>query len=196
MKTTLYRPINVPIRLHLEYQQMTVGELSNILRNWQVVLRSAWEESLQLELSDGVSSRSVPTTRILTVSTSTENSLDLIADFAIHAVLFGSATVGPVVTWPSVVRNTYGFLYDVWEYRRSRHSDPEKHQYVYIRGRGSPEMMVPAHLLANSKCGERVERLWEIANSGNIEITVDATADQSDGPESPTRQVSLRFNDE
>ena len=196
MRTRTYRPIEVPIRLHLEYNQITVGELSNVLRHWQVVLRSAWKESMQLKTSEEMPAGNVPTVRLLISSASTENSFDIITDFATRAVFLGSAVVGPLVRWPVIARNAYGFLFNIWEHNRDESSEYNGEPHLYIRGRNSQEMRVPAEILADSRCAEQVVKLWKIANSGDIKITVDETISQSDDFPTLGEQASIRLDDE
>ena len=176
MKTTGYRPISVPIKLHLDFDQMTVGELSNILRQWQALLRSAWRESYEL-----VYSPRVPTVRLLTVSASTENSFDLLSDFAIPAVLYTTAVAGPILEWPSVARTAYYYLASIWEPKGERYQADDSRHIVIIGG-DTPAMRLPVAALGDTEVGERVENLWSTANSGEINITVEL-------PEDPPRET-------
>lgn len=162
MKFTNYESIDEPIRLHLEFDQITVGKLSSILGQWQVVLRSAWRESYELQLVGRA-----PTARVLTVSTSTKHSFDLIAEFVILSTSF----LGPIYNWPSLVRTAYGYLGSVW-LLKERQSEREDSGHAFIRGVQSAELDVPIDALKDSGTGQRIERLWEIANRGSINITV------------------------
>ena len=85
MKSTRYVAINTPIKLHLEYSKMTVGELSNILRHWQALVRAVWREAYELEHG-----AKAPNTHVMTVASSTENSFDLISDFALQMALIAN----------------------------------------------------------------------------------------------------------
>ena len=179
MKSSNYRPINVPLRLHLEYEQITVGELSNILRHWQALLRTAWRESFQLQYADKVPI-GVPTTRVLTVAATTENSFDLLSNFAIQAFIIGNIAVGPVVTWPDIVRGSYRYLSAVWERDSAEKYARETERLVFIKGGDTPELLVPLEALANRETGERLERLLAILAGGEITGTIEEESDNLD----------------
>ena len=172
MRSTKYESIEVPIRLHLEFNQMTVGELSSILRQWQALLRSAWRESYELQFT-----RRVPTARVLTVSASTKRSFDILSEFAIPLQL-STAFLGPVYNWPYLARAVCGYLGSVWP-PKTQHLDREDSGHVFIMGGQTPVLDVSADDLKDTETGQRIERLWEIANSGSIKIIVEAPSDQS-----------------
>ena len=167
MRTRGYQPISVPAKSHLDFDQMTVGELSNILRQWQALLQSAWRESYELAYSSRA-----PTMHLMTVSASTENSFELFSDFAIPAVYVANVILGPVKDWLPAAMNAYRYLASAWE-SRSRQPLAESSGHVLIRGGDSPEMMVPVSALRDTEVGPRVETLWSIANSGLIKVTVE-----------------------
>ena len=187
MKSNRYEPLNTPIRLHLEYENLTVGELSGILRQWQVVLRSAWREtyvrqSNAVDFTDPEGRfisfaakesmyRGSTTARLLVVTTSTAHSFDILADFGLdRALLFSTAFLGPIVNWPSFVRVVYEYLRLIVEARLKRYGDSGK---VLIKGVGSTELQIHSDMLKDSDTADRVERLWEIANSGNVRMSID-----------------------
>ena len=181
MRARNYKPIGVPIKLHLEFDQMTVGELSSILRQWQAILRSVWRESYEIQFSG-----KAPTARLLTISTSTRNSCDLVSDFAIHTLNFSTILFGPVATWPSVVGSAYDYLGLVWSQRREQ-SEHDDLGHVFIKGGQSPELQVKARALRDSKAGPRIETLWKTATSGSIGIVAEVLGDQRDDS-SPKRK--------
>ena len=96
MRTGSYRHIEAPVRLSLEFEHLTVGELSNVLRQYQALLRAAWRDAGRDQ------DIRTPPVRLLTVSTSTDHSFDLISEFAIPAYHFSTALVGPVTSWMTV----------------------------------------------------------------------------------------------
>ena len=51
-----------------------------------------------------------------------------------------------------------------------------------MRGGASPELRVSADVLRDSETGERLERMWAIANSGGFELTVEEPENDEDLP--------------
>ena len=45
MRTENYRQIEAPVKLLLEFEHLTVGELSNVLRQYQALLPAAWRDT-------------------------------------------------------------------------------------------------------------------------------------------------------
>ena len=172
MRSTRYSLLEVPVRLHLEFNQMTIGELSRILREWQVVLRSAWRESYELQFQTRA-----PSARVLTDSASTKCSFDVVSAFAIPLSL-STSFLGPVYNWPYLARTACGYLGSVWP-SPTRQLEREDSGLVFIRGGNTPELDVSVDTLTDTETGQRIERLWAIANSGSIRITVEAPSDKS-----------------
>ena len=168
MRSTRYDPLDTPIKLHLEFKQITVGEISSVLRQWQAILRSAWREAYELQFSG-----SVPTARIIAVSVSTEHSLDILSDIAIPALHLSVATIGPIKDWRTVTRSAYGYLNSVWS-QKAEEEYGAPSQTMRMRGGDVPELDIPVDALRDSKTADRIETLWRIANSGEIDITVEA----------------------
>ena len=174
MKSKDYKSIDVPIKLRLDFDETTVGELSSILRQWQVLLRTAWRESYSLYYSG-----SAPNQRILVASASTKNSFEINTDFALQ-LAFVSSIFGPVRDWPAVARTTYRFLASVWTEKNEK-EDTFIFSEVYIRGGESPELRVNADVLRDSETGTRIERLFEIAVAGGFGLAVEEPDDQDEG---------------
>ena len=168
MRSTNYIPIEAPINLHLEFDQMTVGELSNLLRQWQALLRAAWLESWEL----GFSGRA-PTPRLLVVSASTESSYNILSDIAIPALYFTTSVLGPIVQWPSVGRQAYGYLGSMWRSREKLRSEREESERVFIMGRDMAVFSASVDALRDSVVGPRLERMWDTANGGSVNMTVE-----------------------
>ena len=173
MKSTDFKSIGAPIKLRLEFDETTVGELSSILRQWQVLLRTAWRESYEISYQD-----SIPNARVLVASASTENSFEILTDYALP-VTYVVAIWGPVIGWPAVARIAYRYLASVWS-EKEEQNDVVASDHVYLRGGESPELRVPADILRDSETGERLERMWEIANSGAINLTVEVPDDNDE----------------
>ena len=170
MKSTSYKPIDVPIKLHLEFNQITAGELSNMLRQWQALLRSAWRESYGLNYRGRI-----PNARILVVSASTENSCTFLTDIALPLAITTSL-MGPVKDWPTAAMTAYHYLGSVWSIKKSR-DDSAASSHLYIRGGETPELIVSADDLKESETGQRIERMWNTANSGGLAVTVQSLDD-------------------
>ncbi len=175
MKSTSFKSIGAPIKLQLEFKETTVGELSNILRQWQVLLRTAWRESYEINYPG-----SAPNPRILVASASTENSFEILSDISLP-VMYVTAIFGPVVGWPAVARTAYRFLALVWSEKKDQNESLAS-EHVYLRGGESPELRVNADVLKDSETGERLERMWAIANSGGFELTVEEPENDEDLP--------------
>ena len=167
MKSTSYAAVNAPIKLHLEYSKMTIGELSNILRHWQALLRAVWRDAY--ELQHGVRA---PNTHVLTIATSTENSLDLISDYALQGAIIANLILGPVTDWPRQARIAYAYLSHFRETEREARLE-EGQEQVTITGGKTPLIAFPSHMLENEAISERLVEFWRIANSGNISVTVE-----------------------
>ena len=159
----------MPIKLHIEFDQITVGELSNYLRQWQALLRVAWRESYELHSSDRV-----PNSHILVVSASTENSFEIIACVAIAANLFG-----PAMSWPDVAKRTFRYLHSVWSDKEKRFPE-ESSNHTYIRGGESPEIRVSDDILRDSDAGDRVVTMWRIANGSNVRLRIEESTDDDE----------------
>ena len=170
MKSKNYQPVDAPINLHLEYQFMTLGELSGILRDWQAILLSAWRESFELhDFSSEFQDFSLPpSARILTVSGSTERSYDIVSNYAVQGLMVTSAIIGPVSTWPSMARAAYAYIHSIWT-QKQQHGDRD---HLFIKGGSTPEIQVSYDALRDPETGPRIERLWKRATSGEIKITV------------------------
>ena len=166
LRSRQYRSIDAPIKLKLEFNEITVGELSSLLRQWQALVRSAWRDSYERSNRDGV-----PNARILVISASTENSFEVLTDIAIPITSFAATVLGPAKDWPAVARTAWSYLESTWTARADR-SGTTASDHVYIRGGETPEIRVSADALRDSETGGRVERMWEIANSGSIRTTV------------------------
>ena len=171
MKSTRYAAVNAPIKLHLEYGNMTIGELSNILRHWQALLRAVWRESY--EIQHGVKP---PNARVLTIATSTENSLDLISDYAIQWAFIVNLILGPAVDWPGQARMAYAYLSLLWESEEEKRKG-ESFERVTITGGETPSLTFPARTLENEEAARRLRELWRVANSGNILVTFEEVND-------------------
>ncbi len=171
MKSTRYAAINTPIRLHLEYGKMTVGELSTILRHWQALLRAVWRVAYELQHDD-----KAPNIHVLTVTSSTENSFDLISDYALQTAVVANLALGPVSDWPRQARIVYAYLAHILE--KVRNERPKAGlERVTIIGQNTAAITFPSHLLENEEIAGRLTGLWEIANGGDISITAEEVSE-------------------
>ena len=124
LRSRRYRSIDAPIKLKLEFNEITVGELSSLLRQWQALVRSAWRESYGLS-----NSGRVPTARILVVSASTENSFEILTDIAIPLSI-ATAFMGPFKDWPRIARTAWSFLELAWTERTDRSDETSSDTYT------------------------------------------------------------------
>ena len=173
MKSTSYSAINAPIKLHLEYSKMTIGELSNILRHWQALLRAVWRDAYELQHDVRA-----PNTHVLTITTSTENSFDLVSDYALEAAIIANLILGPVTDWPRQARIAYAYLSRLW--KTEKEASPEQgNEQVKIIGGNTPVITFPAHMLKNEAIAGRLVEFWRIANSADIFVTVEEVTESS-----------------
>ena len=108
-----YQPINVSIRLRLEFEHLTVAELSNILSNYQRMLRAAWRETLhdwQVEHS--------PSVRLVVSGASSGSSpVDIWVNYIIPGIHLGRALVGLIKDWPDFVKAIFNYVKKHWSVR-------------------------------------------------------------------------------
>ena len=173
MKSTDFKSIGAPIKLRLEFDETTVGELSNILRQWQVLLRTAWRESYEINYRV-----SPPNPRILVSSASTENSFEIITDISLPLTVVGGI-LGSDTDWVDVARTAYRYLASIWSEKKDD-DYAEASDHVYIRGGKDPELIASPDALRDNETGERIERLWKTANSGGINLTIEEPDDEDE----------------
>lgn len=184
MKSKDLISIGSPIKLRLEFDGVTVAELSNILRQWNALLRVAWRESYAIHYGGRA-----PNAHILVASASTENSFEVIADIALPLAA-NASILGPAIDWLTLARIAYGYLASRWREREEqREADVSSH--LYLRGGETPELRVSTVVLANRKIGDRIERMWDTANSGGIRLTVEEL-DDADGRASEVVDIDRR----
>ena len=171
MKSTDFKSIGSPIKLRLEFEGVTVAELSNILRQWNALLRLAWRESYAIHYRGRA-----PNAHILVASVSTENSFEVLADIALAT----ANILGPAIDWPTVARIAYGYLASKWR-ESGEQNEADISSHLYLRGGETPELRVSTDVLGDSKIGERIERMWNTANSGGIRLTVEESDDADGG---------------
>ena len=171
MKSTDYRRIDVPIRLHMSFEDITVGELSKLLRIWQALLRAAWRESYERRYREPS-----PNARILVNTASTSNSLDIISDIAVH-LAFVSTLAGPVRDWPAVVRDCYRYLGSAWMAERRQQPIGASEHTLNMRGVQAPENLAGTDAYDDSMVRPYVRSFMETANGGGIRVTVEVTVE-------------------
>lgn len=183
MRSRSYRRIEpaMAIRLSIEFDELTVGELSNILRQYQATLRTAWK----IEASD-LRMPTVPGPRLLTGLVSSRNSLEIVTEFALHAAMLSNFFVGPVANWPDVVRGTFHRLQAATSRMRigarpagRRGADPTDSddsfdRRIVIQGGYRPrlELRDPS-VLTEEPIARGVTELWRIAQGGQTDIILE-----------------------
>ena len=65
------------VRVHLEYEQMTVGQLGRYLDGWQALLRTAWREE-----AERLEGRHIPV-RVFPARIATGESIDVLMEYAV-----------------------------------------------------------------------------------------------------------------
>jgi hypothetical protein len=101
-------------------------------------------------------------------STSSTNSLDIVSDIAIDV----SAFVGTMRDVQDLALSCYRYIDWMWQARERRQPDLAR-SHTYIRGERGAEIIVPIDAVADSEVGDRIERMWAVANNGRIAITVE-----------------------
>ena len=169
MKSTVYKSTGVSITLLLRYNNITVGEVSSILREWQALLRAAWNEAYEID-----NGRKAPTVRLLTTATSSMHSIELVAEYAIHAANFASdiaPVLGPAIDWPKQAATAYGYLEHLWRRERKRREGNESIGQIEITGRHGSSIRFPSNVLERENTARRLLQFWDVANRGDIEVS-------------------------
>lgn len=171
MKSKDHSRTEVPIRLHLEFDQLTVGELGRFLMVWQALIRAAWLESYEFNIGG-----TGPEARVVVETVSSGNSLDVVSEIAVNLSTFASSIRDMRV----LAHACYRYIGAVWLARERRQPDLAA-SHVFVRGERGAEIIVPVDVLAGSETGGRIERMWSVANSGGITITVERVRSNGSG---------------
>ena len=162
MKSGQHETIGAPIGLHLDYELLTLGELSKLLGQWQALLRCAWREHWRLRYGP-----EPPPVRVFTSSISTGNSIDVTSDFAMALSLI-TAVVGPPIDWPRRGREAFEFI----SHRLQRQQKVENDR-LYMELGDQPVLDFPTHITESDETTERLVRIINAAKTGNIRMTAD-----------------------
>jgi|SRR3990172_1223929 len=162
-----YQAINVSIRLRLEFEHLTVAELSNILANYQRMLRAAWRETLHDQKVE-----KSPTVRLVVTGASSGSSpLEVWVNYVLPGIYLGSAMVGPVKDWPSIVKSIFDYVRELWWVLGQRPDDPLSDR-VMITGGSHPQLNIPLSALHNRSTAREIQNLWSVAQKGRIKLTI------------------------
>jgi hypothetical protein len=137
-----YQPINMAIRLRLEFEFLTAAELSNILTNYQRMLRAAWRETLH---DQGVS-KSPSVRLVVSGATSGSSPLDMWVEYVLPAVYFTSAIAGPIKDWPGFVKGTFNYVRAVWSATGKSPGDSSS-DHIVMTGGSEPKLNIPVSAL-------------------------------------------------
>lgn len=161
MRSGHYETIGAPVRLRIDYEVLTLGELSNILRRWQVLLRSAWKDNwLQRHGPEP------PYVRVFTSTINSGSPIDLLSDFALPLSII-TAVFGPVIDWPSRGREAIDFLSQRLRQQRELENDR-----IYLELGERPVMDFPARVTERTENTDNLIRIIEAARSGNFSLTI------------------------
>lgn len=167
MRARGYQSINVPIRLRLEFEHLTVAELSNILSNYQRMLRASWRETLH----DWQAQHSPNVRLVVSGASSGSSPVDIWTDYIIPGIHLGSALVGPLKDWPSVVKTIFHYLRVLWSVADEQSSDDSPDR-VNITGGSNPQLNILVSVLRDRRTAQEIKELWDIAQRGRIRLTV------------------------
>lgn len=103
MRRIPVRKIGNPISVHLEYGELTMSELGRLLSSYHSALRNSWKMVPTMGLG-------LQNPRLLTTSVSTGNSIDMVVEYAFSALTVTTLMLGPAITWPSMVRQSFRLL--------------------------------------------------------------------------------------
>ncbi|GEM_PF-4082264 len=180
MKQGTYQRINQTLRVHVQYEYLTLTELSNLIRAYESALLSLW----QSETRRFSSVIQVPRAKLVVNEIHTGNSIDLLTQYAIPALYFTTAIAGPVYDWPGVVGHSFSRLCALL---RGYSNIPEMAGYVEIEGGTSPYARIPLAALADERITRRVMRLLREIKSTNVNAEF-----TSDGVDERIKIVSRR----
>lgn len=161
-----YQPINVAIRLRLEFEFLTAAELSNILTNYQRMLRAAWRETLHDQHVD-----KSPAFRLVVTGASSSSPLEVWVNYVLPAVYFGTAIVGPVKDWPGFVKAIFAYVRAVWSATGKGPGDSSS-DHIIITGGSDPQLNIPVSALHDRRTAQHIKELWSVAQKGRIKITI------------------------
>jgi hypothetical protein len=161
-----YRAINVPIRLQLEFEFLTAAELSNILSNYQRMLRAAWRETLHDQHVN-----SSPAVRVVVTRASSASPLEVWVDYVLPAIHLGSAMIGPVKNWPAFVKVIFEYVRALWSALEKGSKDSSSDRIV-ITGGSQPQLNIPLSALRDRRTAQEIKNLWSVAQKGRIKVTM------------------------
>ena len=161
-----YQPINVSIRLELEFEFLTAAELSNILAIYQRMLRAAWRETLHDQHVD-----KSPAFRLVITGASSSSPLEVWVNYVLPAVYFSSAIAGPVKHWPGFVKGSFNYVRAVWSATGKGPGDSSSDR-VIITGGSAPQLNIPVSALHDRKTAQHIKELWSVAQKGRIKVTI------------------------
>lgn len=96
--------VDSPVRLYLEYEVITLGELASITRAWDVTIKAFFREEVRRRGTTRLPGLAMVARRVTTPSSS-----ELIADVALAISVF-NAVGGPLVSWKAMVAASVSHL--------------------------------------------------------------------------------------
>ena len=178
MKSTAYTGIGAPIRLRLEYGNLTAGELGGILIQWQALLRRTWHSVYLQDYDAGP-----PTVRLFTKSVSSEHSIEIVTDFAILSGLLQQGpeamvsayhllSEAPLREWSTFGRTVHAYLAKIWRVQQGRSESISYDNRIVIRGGQDPSISLHLDALEDKETAERLLKFWDTANRGNVVASI------------------------
>jgi hypothetical protein len=166
MRGRRYQPINLSIRLRLEFDFLTVAEFSNTLAIYQRMLRAAWRDTL----NDHAVTES-PAFRLVVTRASSSSPLEVWVNYILPTVYFSSAIAGPLKDWPGFVKAIFAYLRGLWS---AIGKDPANlpSDHIVITGGSVPSLNIPVSALHNRKTAQHIKELWSVAHSGRINLSI------------------------
>lgn len=127
-----------------------------------------------------------PGPRLLTGVVTSQNSIEVVTDFAIPVIIYTHVVIGRVIDWPGVVRatfqrirNTRSRLVESRVFAADAEDDSVElplviGRRIVIRGGDEPQLdLGDATVLMDGPVARSLERLWTIAQGGRIDISLE-----------------------
>ncbi len=141
-----FHPISHPIRLHLEFEELTGGQLAYYLNAWQALLNRAWQEYYAREFR-----QPAPRSHVIVTTGTSDKSVELCTLLAIPVGL-AQSFVAQNLNWQIVANGALHFLRSRWL--------------------GAPSDQPPPLDGLSSELEDRINALCSYAYKSNVTINI------------------------
>ena len=167
MRQKQIRAVWRPLRLHLEFEKLSAGEVGSIMTAYQAPLRQAWRSEIRRL---GIS-RPPSEPRVILTSLSTASSLDLLADYGLPALVVSTSLLGPVRNWPAIASGSLRYM----AYELTAIARREPGRQMRIVGPAGTQLELPVDVLEDLDLARRAHRFWKttLAAVDRAEISIE-----------------------